>query len=322
MKKIIELASVITCILIMLSFTACSDNKPEAPVVSSPDTSVVSESVLPGITETDSQPAEGKNASPVIQSAVTDDVHFARFDTFLVFGSDEIEDYVMWCDMEMVDFYITNIYYDENGWITDGKHLFDAKTVPVGTAINYLRMVPEGFPTDAVIYTANGKTYMYAVGYNGRDGGISFMEIDKLIVDPDYTSPTFDEPEASDSTEVLIEVYWVSDNLEIFALEYTIESDSKWHVWKALKAQNKQIPSKCSLKSGEMVTGRNGVMELDFSKELMDIGSSMKGRPTLQAIANTYISAYDLQAVCFMVEGEYLESAICGYAEEFAYTDC
>lgn len=197
-KAFIKLTFLAMCILLILSVTACAEKQPEMPDAI-PDAPVVSEPVQPAVTETDKpepapevDPVPDDDASPVIQSAVTDDEHFARFDDFLVFGDDEIEDYILWCDVEMTDFYITNIYYDEDGWLSDGKHLFDAETVPVGTAINYLRMVPEGFPTDAVIYTANGRIYMYAIGYNGRDGGISFMEIDKLTVDPDYEAPSYE----------------------------------------------------------------------------------------------------------------------------------
>ncbi len=328
MKKII---AAILCILILLTVSACGE-KPETPTVSDPTPPVQNGQDISETTETDapvsSEPQKEDNekkdeASPLLQTAITDDEHFARFSKFYPFGDDPIEDYVMWCDAGMTDFYVLGIYYGDEGYITDGKHLFDVPSVKPDEAINYMRMVPEGMPTDAVVYTANGKTYTYAVTYNGRDGGIYLSEIENLTVDPDFKAPSFDEPESADepsSEGFMAEIYWVNDDLEVFAREMTVESDSKWHVWKALKSLNSQIPSKCSLLSGTMVKGRNGIMELDFSKEFKDIGG-MTGRPVLEAIANTYITAYDLQAVRFMVEGEYLESAICGYSEEFAYTN-
>lgn len=273
-------------------------------------------------------------ADGTLHAEITDDKHFAQFDIFHTYGNDEYEDYMLWCEAEMTDFYIVGLFPDAENWITDGVKLFEKDKITPKEAVNYIRMVPEGFPAEAVVYTAGGKTYMYAISYNGRDGGIALIEIDQLFVD---TEPSQEETTTTTTTtttqktttttkatsaEVMVEIYWVSDDLSIFVREMTIESDSKWHVWKALKSLNSQIPTKCSLISGEMVLGRNGVMELDFSEEFMDVANSMTGRPVLEAIANTYIMTYDLQAVRFMVEGKYIETAICGYAEEFAYTDC
>ena len=38
-------------------------------------------------------------------------------------------------------------------------------------------MVPEGFPSHAFCYEYEGEKHVMAIGYNGRDGGISFFEI-------------------------------------------------------------------------------------------------------------------------------------------------
>lgn len=324
MKRVLcSVLALMLSVLVIFGMTACGEKgetKPDQP---------------------SSQPVETvPEADGALHAEITDDKHFMQFELFHSFGNDEYEDYMLWCEAEMTDFYIVGLIPDTENWVTDGVKLFEKDKITPNESVNYMRMVPEGFPAEAVVYTANGKTYMYAIGYNGRDGGISLMEIDRLFVDSEAapTEETTTTTEATTTTtttttkatttttaassEIMTEIYWVSEDLDIFVRETTIESDSKWHVWKALKSLNKQIPTKCSLISGEMVKGRNGIMELNFSSEFMDIGTSMKGRPVLEAIANTYITTYDLQAVRFMVEGEYLESAICGYAEEFAYTAC
>lgn len=318
-RLLIVFTALVLCFVTVFSLAAC-DEETEAPVTSVPNEA-------PAV----STPA----ADSTLHAEITEDVHFKQFDVFYSFGNDEYEDYMLWCEAEMTDFYIVGLIPDTENWITDGVKLFEKDRITPKEAVNYMRMVPEGFPSDAVVYTANGETFMYAIGYNGRDGGISLIEIDRLFVDPEAgvseettttteatTTTTKATTTTTASTEIMAEIYWVSDDLSIFVREMTIESDSKWHVWKALKSLNKQIPTKCSLISGEMVKGRNGIMELDFSEEFMEVGNSMKGRPVLEAIANTYITTYDLQAVRFKVEGKYLESAICGYAEEFAYTEC
>ncbi len=326
-RTLSRIIALLLCLLTLFSVAACggkdeSDGGKQASAPSDP----------PAV----STPA----ANGALHADITDDKHFKQFDIFYAYGDDEYEDYMLWCEAEMTDFYIVALHPDTEQWVTDGVKLFEKDKITPKEAVNYICMVPEGFPAEAVVYTANGKTYMYAIGYNGRDGGISLMEIDRLYVDADSakttttTAATTTTKEKTTTTtkattttteadpSVMVEIYWVSDDLDIFAQEVTIQSDSKWHVWLALKTLNKQIPSKCSLKSGNMVKGRNGIMELDFSEHFMKVGSSMTGRPVLQAIANTYIMTYDLQAVRFLVEGEYLETAICGYAEEFAYTDC
>ncbi len=317
-----RITALLLCLIMILSVAACGgkDESEGGKQASTP-------SAPPVVTTT---------ADGTLIAEITEDKHFMQFDIFYTFGDDEYEDYVLWCKAEMTDFYIVALHPDTEQWVTDGVKLFEKDKITPKEAVNYIRMVPEGFPSDAIVYTANGKTYMYAVGYNGRDGGISLIEIDRLIVDPDAfttttttttttkkkTTTTKATTTTAKSTEEMMEIYWVSDELAIYAREMTIESNSKWHVWKALKSLNKQIPSKCSLLSGDMLKGKNGIMVLDFSAEFMDVITSMKGRPVLEAIANTYIINYDLQAVRFTVDGEYVESAICGYAEEFAYTEC
>ncbi len=340
MRSILHgIAAVMLCLAILLTLSACgsktevpsyptlgsdptssqplpesSEHEPSQPEASEPETSS-SEASQPAQTVTDDP-----DASPLLHTDITTDELLKKFKNVYPVGSDEYENYVFWCEAVMTDFCIVNIFYDEDGWVTDGKRIFEKEKIAPSEAVNYIRMVPEGFPCDAVIYTAKGKTYMYAIGYNGRDGGISLMEIENLVVDPDYKAPSFDDPE-TETDGVLIEAFWVSDDIEVFAREFTIESDSKWHVWKALKQLNKHIPTKCSLLSGEMVKGRNKVMALDFSAELNSIDGTRYGRALLQAIANTYITTYDLSAVRFKVEGKYFENSICGYSEEFGYTN-
>ncbi len=295
----------------------------------------------PTVPSLPSPPPPAENTSnPIIHADVTGEELLGRFGIVHTFGNDEFEDYILWCEAEMTDFYIVALDPNAEGWSSNGEKLFEAAKIATNEAINYKRMVPEGFPSDAIVYTANGTTYMFAVSYNGRDGGITLIQIDRLNIGPSTSTSAESTPITEKTTEkttakttatttttaaseeFMAEIFWVSDDLSIFAREMYVESSSKWHVWKALKSLNKQIPSKCSLLSAETVLGRNGVLVLDFSKEFEDIANSMTGRVVMEAIANTYISAYDLTAVRFTIEGQYFENAICGYAEEFGYTDC
>ena len=326
-----SITSLILCIIMLLSIVGCTttaESKPEE------DLSLPQQPVVSGELHAD----------------IATDELMSKFGLIYSFGSDEYENYIFWCEAEMTDFYIVELYPDVEMWTTNGIHLFDAEKIAPNEAINYRRTVPEGFPTDAVVYTALGTTYMYAIGYNGRDGGITLVEIDRLFVDgnqaTDNTSDSADTEAvtttstttttkttttttkattttttATASSEFMAEIFWVSNTGEVFPREMTIESNSKWHVWKALKQLNEAIPTSCSFLGSETIKGRNGVVVLDFSDDLLLLEDFEHGHLILQAIANTYIEAYGWNAIRFKVEGEYLDNTICGYSEEFGYTD-
>ena len=319
-----SITSLILCIIMLLSIVGCTttaESKPEE------DLSLPQQPVVSGELHAD----------------IATDELMSKFGLIYSFGSDEYENYIFWCEAEMTDFYIVEIYPDVERWTTNGVHLFDAEKIAPNEAINFRRTVPEGFPTDAVVYTALGTTYMYAIGYNGRDGGITLVEIDRLFVDgnqaPDNvydsaapettttttktttTKATTTTTTATASSEFMAEIFWVSNTGEVFPREMTIESNSKWHVWKALKQLNEAIPTSCSFLGSETIKGRNGVVVLDFSDDLLLLEDFEHGHLVLQAIANTYIEAYGWNAIRFKVEGEYLDNTICGYSEEFGYTD-
>ena len=323
-----SITSLILCIIMLLSIVGCTttaESKPEE------DLSLPQQPVVSGELHAD----------------IATDELMSKFGLIYSFGSDEYENYIFWCEAEMTDFYIVVLYPDVERWTTNGVHLFDAEKIAPNEAINFRRTVPEGFPTDAVVYTALGTTYMYAIGYNGRDGGITLVEIDRLFFDgnqaPDNvsdsaapkttttttktttiktttTKATSTTTTATASSEFMAEIFWVSNTGEVFPREMTIESNSKWHVWKALKQLNEAIPTSCSFLGSETIKGRNGVVVLDFSDDLLLLEDFEHGHLVLQAIANTYIEAYGWNAIRFKVEGEYLDNTICGYSEEFGYT--
>lgn len=307
-------AALLLCAVLLFSFAACT----------------------PGV----QPPAGGENnegdstpANPELLTAVASDEVLDRFGIIYSYGSDPYEENVFWCEAEMTDVYIIGIMMVQDGAITDGVHHFDAACVKPGEAIHYKAMVPEGYPAEAIVYTANGETYMYAIAYNGRDGGVSLITIDKLIVDAEEydslvnptTTTTTKTPTTTttttESTEMMIQVYWLNDELSVFVKEVTIESDSKWHVWRAIKQANEYIDRNASLLSAEMLKGRNGVMELDFSEEFYSFRYSMIEYVLLECIANTFIEAYDLEAVRFKVEGEYYESDNCPAGIDFTYNE-
>ena len=315
-----SITSLILCIIMLLSIVGCTttaESKPEE------DLSLPQQPVVSGELHAD----------------IATDELMSKFGLIYSFGSDEYENYIFWCEAEMTDFYIVELYPNIEKWTTNGIHLFDAEKIAPNEAINFRRTVLEGFPTDAVVYTALGTVYMYAIGYNGRDGGITLVEIDRLFVDgnqaTDNTSDSADTEAVTTtstttttkttttttSSEFMAEIFWVSNTGEVFPREMTIESNSKWHVWKALKQLNEAIPTSCSFLGSETIKGRNGVVVLDFSDDLLLLEDFEHGHLVLQAIANTYIEAYGWNAIRFKVEGEYLDNTICGYSEEFGYTD-
>ncbi len=319
-KLIIAMAAMLLCLCMALVCAACTDTTPD-PIDPPPG----NDTVQPG-DDVQETPASGE-----LLTAVTSDDLLDRFEVVYVYGNDEIEDYLFWCEADITELYIVGLDGDADGWVTNGEHRFDLGQLKAGEALNYKRMVPEGFPLEAVIYTANGQTYRYAIGYNGRDGGISLVEIDSLFVIPDNAGDTTAEETTTTtaktttttaSTEVMAAIYWVAEDMNIFAMERTIESDSKWHVWKALKIVNELIPSDCSLLSADMLQGRDGIMVLNFSESFEQIPTTMHGRRLMLAIANTYVEFYEINAVRFQIEGEYFENEFCQYAEEIGYTDC
>lgn len=309
-KAFLRITSVFLCVVMLFSLFACTKT---------PEDTAVSSSVI-----------NNTDASGELKTAILNDENTKNFNLLYTYGNDEIESYLFWCDLEMTNLYIVKVMATEENWLTDGIHLYEQASVKPNEAINYKQMVPEGMPVEAVLYTAGGKNYAYAIAYNGRDGGIDLMEINGLTVDADEFNsrqPSYEEePEVTTttpapSTEMMVEVYWVSEDFEVFAKEMTIESESKWHVWKALKLSNQYIPRDCSLLDFAPLKGREGVLELNFSESFNQIKGSMVEYLLLQAIANTFINAYDLIAVRFKVEGEYYQSDNCPAGIDFEFTN-
>lgn len=312
-KKIFALVSLLLCAVLL-----CSCSQPAVQP-------------LPQQEQQDEIPqTETETASAQLCTAVAVEGSTAEFEVVYIYGSDPYEKYLFWCEKEITDFCIVGLAFDSEGWTTDGVRRLEIETLSPGEAVYYNMMVPEGAPAEAVMYNCDGERYMYAISYNGRDGGISLIEIDTLAVGgeilPTTASNQTPPTEAQTATtaaavEIMAEIYWLNlDTFEIFAKEMTIESDSKWHVWRAVKLENASvIPAECGLIDARI--DEEGVLALNLTSSFDEIKnkSTMCERLILSAIANTFIQVYDLTAVQFLVEGEYYRSPNCEAGEKFTY---
>lgn len=265
-----------------------------------------------------------------LQTCIADDETLGNFDILYSYGDDPYEENLFWCDADIYNVYIIGIMLGSDEAYTDGFHLFDVSLLRSGEGIYYKRTVPEGYPTEAIVYTANGNTYIYAIAYNGLYGGISLIELDQLIVDADKYADALSFESSTDiasSTDTRgILVYWCDgeysgEKYNIYTSKVTVESESKWHVWKAIKQANCFISSNCSLLSADPLDGNDNILVLNFSDRFYNIKESELELTLLHCIANTYIEAYELEAVIFMVDGEYYQTAHCEPGEQFTFCD-
>ncbi len=100
-------------------------------------------------------------------------VHFAEI------PSGYTEENLIWWNCDVYDIAIYELEWDENfDTVVGGNIVYQQPDCAQGEAILLRAFIPEVIPSHAIRGTINGVTYHWALCYNGRDGGISFMEID------------------------------------------------------------------------------------------------------------------------------------------------
>lgn len=120
---------------------------------------------------------------PVVKTAVTSEADLEQFNKIYKYGDDEFESYIFWAECDMTDVALSVINYNEDGGFTGfSEPVYSEKHIKKGEALRLDIMIPEGMPTSYLSYKAGDREYGFVLGYNGRDGGISLMDISDLGV--------------------------------------------------------------------------------------------------------------------------------------------
>lgn len=99
-----------------------------------------------------------------------------KFDTVYIVGDYGYEMNLVWFDCDVRNAFLAEVEYTEEGEFI-GTTTLDAFTeLKKGDAILLDIMIPEGIPNTALVADIDGRTCTWLIGYNGRDGGISFVE--------------------------------------------------------------------------------------------------------------------------------------------------
>ena len=109
----------------------------------------------------------------------TDGSDFDDFDMVHTVGDYGYEMNFVWFDTDVQNVYLVEAVFSEDGEsFIGGTTIAAYPELKKGEAILLDIMVPEGIPNTAISADIDGSTYTWLIGYNGRDGGISFMETD------------------------------------------------------------------------------------------------------------------------------------------------
>jgi len=315
MKKIVLF--LLTLVLIT-ALTACSENHntpaETPPVVTEPSAQTV-------VTEPSAQTIGELHTS---EAAEIGDKTFAKLHTF---GKDEYESYYIWHDNDMDTVKLYSVEYDLNDDCAyNAGVIYELEKLPAGEGLLLNIMVPEGFPNTMLSYDVNGQHYDWLLGYNGRDGGISFIEQNGGLPSPpsastQTTGTTTASPQDSEPQGAMFSIYLMDDNAEhLLCREMTIESNSAWHAWAALKQLNPCIPAKAYLNSFTL-NGADGTLDLNDGIYSAQVGSGPE-MLMLQAIANTFIENYNLERLFITVNGGTYESGHAILNFPFTYQPC
>ncbi len=97
-------------------------------------------------------------------------------------GGEYLENSYVWCDAEMKDFECVSVEMNDDGSFTRTGVYSHIDSVKPGEAVYIIVELPEVIPNAAFVYTAEGEQYVWLIGYNGRDGGMSLspLEADQL----------------------------------------------------------------------------------------------------------------------------------------------
>lgn len=165
MKKALLLVLIISLII---SIFSCKDT----PDITDETTVGITEETTAQITtEVDEIPFELYTAHNGIQS---DDA----FDKVYTWGNYGYERNYVWSNKPIYNVSLLYIASDtELEWDLGRESEYTLEVLMPGEAVCLDIMVPEGFPSHAFCYEYEGEKHIMAIGYNGRDGGITFSEI-------------------------------------------------------------------------------------------------------------------------------------------------
>ena len=100
---------------------------------------------------------------------------FDDFDMVYVVGDYGYEKNLVWFDRDVSNACLTEVEYSEDGSFIGTTTLDAYPELKAGEALLLDIMVPEGIPDTALSVEVDGQRYTWLIGYNGRDGGITFM---------------------------------------------------------------------------------------------------------------------------------------------------
>ncbi len=93
--------------------------------------------------------------------------------------SEYMEENLIWWNCDVYDIIIYELEWDENyETVVGGNIVYGQYDCTPDDAILLRAYIPEIIPSHGMSVTVNGERYHWALCYNGRDGGLSFMEID------------------------------------------------------------------------------------------------------------------------------------------------
>lgn len=114
----------------------------------------------------------------------TDESDFDDFDMVYMVGNYGYEMNFVWFDQDVTNVYLTEAVFSEDGESFVCGTTLDAHDVlSRDEALLLDIMIPEGMPNTALFADIDGQTYTWLIGYNGRDGGISFVPTDLVRAD-------------------------------------------------------------------------------------------------------------------------------------------
>lgn len=276
-------------LLLVLSLLLCGcgpDAEPQQPTEPSQPGEVIPQQTLPLEQEPD----------PTPKTAIATQETAAAFSDFFTWGEDDYEQNLVWWEVDVTNLGLITVTWEEDIWYSDMTYVQSLESLSVGQVLNLNIMIPEGIPSHALVYEFAGQTYCYALGYNGRDGGLSLMEIQPVLRE-------------ATPQEVRGIVYVVEDregNAEAIPMEVTLESESAWHLWAAVKEHNPMIPATAYLNSFRVEEGI-GYLDLDPGIYAANVGSSFEAA-MLSAISGSFKDTYGVTELYITVDGETYES--------------
>jgi len=89
-----------------------------------------------------------------------------------------VEENLIWWDCDVSDVFVFELVWDENyEQAAIGSAVYTLDSLAAGDALLLSAYVPEVIPSHGISASIDGAQSFWALGYNGRDGGLSFVEI-------------------------------------------------------------------------------------------------------------------------------------------------